>query len=198
MSFKILMTDKVSLIKKNGRRFEDIKASVQQDKIFLFDIKIPVEEGDIFERVLPNGILEKYVIHDAGYYEGVAGINSHYQCHVMKEKKDKMLQEKHSPKAIYNLNGPGCRVNINSTDQSENTFNKIESDRLFQNLHSVIKHSISDEDIALRLAKVIDKMQCAQDQTTFLAKYKEFMSLAANHMSVFAPFIPALSQMLGN
>lgn len=56
MSFQQLMRDKVTLVKQNGQRFEALRASVQIDKIFTSDPKIPIEEGDVFERTLPSGV----------------------------------------------------------------------------------------------------------------------------------------------
>ena len=44
MSFDSLMRDKVTLIKKDGNRFEDIRALVQRGKIFTNDPAIPIDK----------------------------------------------------------------------------------------------------------------------------------------------------------
>ena len=49
-----ILTDTVTLIKSNGQRFENIKASVQSTKIFIADNTLPIEEGDKIERKLPS------------------------------------------------------------------------------------------------------------------------------------------------
>ena len=54
MSFRDFVTDNVSLIKADGRRWDDIAASVQTRKIFIEDAQLPIEEGDIIERRLPQ------------------------------------------------------------------------------------------------------------------------------------------------
>ena len=54
----------VSLIKSNGDRYDNIRANLQSNvgKMLTQEMKIPFEEGDIIERILPNGINEQYEI----------------------------------------------------------------------------------------------------------------------------------------
>lgn len=190
MPFRQIMTDTVSLVKRDGRRFEDIKASVQRDKIFIDDASIPVEEGDTYERTLPSNIVERYTVLDAGYYEGIASIKAHYQSVVRKETK---IEPQSQPiQVVYNLIGPNARVNIQSVDTSTN----VESSELFEKLRGLIKHSISDETVSAQLSEKVDELQQAQGTKNFVTKYQEFMALAADHVTILAPFIPALSQML--
>lgn len=193
MPFKKLMKDTVSLLKSDGRHFKNIKASVQKDKIFIYDASIPVEEGDTYERSLPNGIVERYTVHDAGYYEGIAGIKAHYQSDVRKETK---IEPKSQPtQVIYNLIGPNARVNIQSVDTSTNLVG-VEPSELFEKLRSVIKESITEETISAQLSEKVDELEQIQGTKAFVTKYQEFMALAANHITILAPSIPALSQML--
>lgn len=193
MPFKELMNDTVSLLKSDERKFENIKASVQRDKIFIDDGSIPVEEGDTYVRKLPNGIVERYTVLDAGYYEGIAGIKTHYQSVVRKETK---IEPKTQPTHIvYNLIGPNARVNIQSVDSSTNLV-EIEPSELFEKLRAVIKHSIKDDNVSAQLSEKVDELHQTQGTKAFVTKYQEFMALAANHVTILAPFIPALSQML--
>ena len=78
------MTDRVTLVKKNGQRFADLRASVQKGKIFTNDPNIPIEEGDEFVRQLPSGVTETFTVTDAGFMQGIHGIPSHYQTTVRK------------------------------------------------------------------------------------------------------------------
>ncbi len=193
MSFKGLLTDTVSLVKRDGRRFEDIKASVQRDEILIDDASIPVEDGDTYERKLPTGIVERYTVLDAGYYEGIGGMKAHYQSSVRKETK--IEPQRQPTQVVYNLIGPNARVNIQSVDISTNLV-EVEPSELFEKLRGLIKHSITDETVSAQLSQKVDELQQAQGTKDFVAKYQEFMALAANHVSILAPFIPALSQML--
>lgn len=52
MAFDVFMTQRLKLIKKTGKVIEDIPASVQE-KIYINDIKVPIEEGEIFEEIKP-------------------------------------------------------------------------------------------------------------------------------------------------
>ena len=194
MALEHFMKDRVALIKKDGRRFEGIKASVQRDKIFTSDAKIPIEEGDTFERTLPSGVVERYTVLDAGFYERIGGIKSHYQSVVAKETR---IETKRQPThVIYNLIGPNARVNIQSIDASKNLV-EIEPKELFDKLREEIQHSIADKSVSTKLLEKVGELQKTQGTTKFVEKYREFVALAANHVAILAPFIPALSQMLG-
>src|SRR5207249_10548899 len=57
-------------------------AYVQSNMIFTDDPNLPIEEGDKFERSLPNGMIESYEVIDRGYTEGRGSIGSHYQSKV--------------------------------------------------------------------------------------------------------------------
>ena len=86
--FSNMMKDRVALAKKNGGRHEDIPALVDSKMIFLEDVTLPIEEGDRFERKLPNGLVESYVVLDPGFKKGVGGIPSHYQTQVRRASAD--------------------------------------------------------------------------------------------------------------
>ena len=193
MPFRQIMKDTVTLVKRDSRRFENIRASVQRDKIFIDDASIPVEEGDTYERKLPSNIVERYTVLDAGYYEGIAGIKAHYQSVVRKETK--IEPQRQPTQVVYNLIGPNSRVNIQSVDTSTNLV-EVEPNELFEKLRGLIKNSISDEIVSAQLSEKVDELQEAQGTKNFVTKYQQFMALAANHVSILAPFIPALSQML--
>lgn len=193
MSFDSLMRDKVTLIKKDGNRFENIRAFVQSDKIFTDDPAIPIEDGDVFERTLLNGIVERYTILDAGYRQGTGGIKSHYQSVVRKQTKID-LSTQPSP-IVYNLTGPNVRVNIQSIDSSANLV-EVEPTELFGRIRAAIDQSVQDGELLKKLQEKVTELEKTQGTPGFAARYKELMALAANHMTLLAPFIPALLQMM--
>jgi hypothetical protein len=82
MAFDEFMTDTVSLIKSNGKRHADIRASVQRGKIFIDDASLVIEQGDLIERVASNGLRETYEVVDPGFHEKFGGIDAHYQIEV--------------------------------------------------------------------------------------------------------------------
>jgi len=192
MSFGSLLQDKVTLIKKDGNRFENIRALVQSDKIFTDDTAIPIEDGDVFERALPNGIVERYDILDAGFRH-MGGIKSHYQSVVRKQTKIDPLGQ--PSQIVYNLIGPNARVNIQSVDSSANLVG-VEPTELFGRIREAIGESVKDGELLEKLQEKVTDLEKAQGTTGFTARYQEFIALAANHITILAPFIPALSQML--
>lgn len=67
MPFDTFMTERLRLIKADGTVVEDIPASVQK-KIYINDVKTPVEEGDILEYELPSGIKRRLLVADLVVY----------------------------------------------------------------------------------------------------------------------------------
>lgn len=54
-----LLKQKLTLKRKNGKVFPNILASVQE-KIYINDISVPIEEGDSLVHVLPSGLTQNY------------------------------------------------------------------------------------------------------------------------------------------
>lgn len=110
MQFQQLMRDKVAFVKKDGSRKENVAASVQSGQVITFDMSIDIEDGDVIERVLPNGRLERYVIVDTGYQPGLHSIPASYQIKVSKESA--LMESNRSSSVVYNLHGPNAKINI--------------------------------------------------------------------------------------
>lgn len=92
------------------------------------------------------------------------------------------------------FHGPNPRLNINSTDNSTNV---VSSDRsqVFAGLNERAA-SISDDADRERVLAAIAKMQQTEKSGGFLNAYQHFISVAADHLTLFTPFIPMLTQML--
>ena len=191
MSISSMMKDKVSLVKADGRRFPDIRAHVSSTKIITDQGDLPIEEGDKFERVLPNGLVEAYEIVDRGFHAHWRSFPAHYQCEV---RKATALSRRESP-IVYNITGPNARVNINSTDLSANIVN-ISPENLFTELRRVLQSGVADEARRAALLRRVDDLEQSKGKAAFVSKYRDFVAAAADHMTLLAPFIPALAQLL--
>ena len=191
------MNDRVTLVKKDGQRFENLPASVQSGLIFTNDPKIPIEEGDQFERQLPSGIVDVFTVVDSGFQQGLHSIPPHYQSKVRKNTAVSPPSPRPTagPHVVYNLIGPNARVNIQSSDSSTNVVS-VESAVLFDNLREAIRKSSLDSTIAQQLVENANAMQSAAGTKTFGKHYKEFIAVAADHMTLITPFLPALTQLL--
>ena len=71
----------------------------------------------------------------------------------------------------------------------------VETSALFEALHKSLDGSISDHALQQRLREAVDAMQVSAGTRSFLERYKDFIALAADHVTVFAPFLPALTQL---
>ena len=83
--FNSMLNDTVSLIKPDGRRFDNLPASVQSGMIFTMDPKIPIEDGDEFERSTLSGVTERFRVIDAGFRQALHDLPASYQSKVQKE-----------------------------------------------------------------------------------------------------------------
>ena len=191
--FKSLMNDRVTLVKKDGKRFEDLPALVQTGLILTDNPEIPIEDGDTFERKLPSGIVEVFVVLDAGFRQKLPGVHAGYQSKV--EKSTARAKPPTTQHVVYNLIGPNTRVNIQSKDSSTNILN-VEPADLFQNLRTTLGDSISDSELVARLVGHVDRMETAAGTKDFSDRYKEFIGSAAQHITLVGPFLPALTQFL--
>lgn len=83
---------------------------------------------------------------------------------------------------------------IDSSDSSVNVVN-AEASEVFSGLHTILTE-IENENQRERISRSIDAMESAHGSKDFLARYQEFISLIADHTTIFAPFLPALANLL--
>lgn len=192
MSFSSMANDKITIVKPSGEFLKNIKANVQPKTIFIFNEKIPLEEDDKIYRTLPNGLVETYIVLDRGFYPAFHGIQGHYQAKVRKEGSIKEAEYK-SITNVYNVSGNNSRVNINSTDNSLNYVN--DSSMLFEDLKKALL-TIEDDKAKIESIELLKEMEDTKNTPSFLSKYQSFIGILADHMTLIAPFIPALTQLI--
>lgn len=83
---------RISLFKKNGS-VEEVTALVGGNEIHSNDVRVIIEEGDMYERTIPNGSKKYYWIVDRGFYKGAYGIPDNYQSRVEQMNKSVAEQE---------------------------------------------------------------------------------------------------------
>ncbi|MDR1785408.1 MAG: hypothetical protein LBR23_02935, partial [Spirochaetaceae bacterium] len=152
-----MLGDEISIQKQNGQIFDRVKASVQGNTVYIFDIELPLEEGDKIYRPLPSGSVEVYVVQDRGFInDPYGGSLSHYEAKVRRESS--ITNERYKSTTINlkgNLKG-NARININSTD---NSLNKIEQDTsvLFEKIRIELQ-SIKDDMVRENAIKTLEEM----------------------------------------
>lgn len=192
MSISSLLNDNVSLLKRNGKSVENIKASVQTDKIYIQRSDLLIESGDLIRRFASNGAEDTYEVIDPGFHEKLGSIRAGYQMVVQKLG---LPEAKSAVQNItYNVSGTNTRVNINSVDSSVNIV-KTENTEIFDELREMLPRIDNEEERAI-IATSIDSMEYTQGNAEFLAQYQNFVSVIANHVTVFGPWLAALAAML--
>lgn len=97
----------VLILHKSDGTVVQITALVDGHEIHSDNVKVNIEEDDIFERSLPNGAKEYYRVIDRGFYKGDHGIPDNYQSRVEKipdsraEEEIKNLVRKDKPHKIF-------------------------------------------------------------------------------------------------
>jgi hypothetical protein len=94
------------------------------------------------------------------------------------------------------VHGHNPRINVNSTDNSTNIAS-VSNESLFVQMNEKAR-AITDEAERKGILARLDELQEAQGSGGFLQAYNNFIASAANHMTLFAPFLPVLAQMLSS
>lgn len=191
--------DKIRIVKANtGEISDEINARVDSRKniIYIYCDHLPinwhVEDGDYLERELPGKRIEKFTVKNNGYQPEGRISPERYECVVT--KGNTLDRETHSS-ITYNLHGNNSRVYNNSVDNSSNVISSDKSAEVFVLLNKIIEEQLSSNSILLNL--VNDMQQSHKDKSfVSLETYQKFIAQAANHMTLFSPFIPVLTEML--
>lgn len=186
-------TEEIKLIKKNGEIIEPVVGLVSSKSIFIEDTSIQIQEGDVFERILPNGIVEKYLVTDSGFMRGMGGhMKDHYQTKV--EKITDLLPKTGHGQGYIQVTNENGNVNINSTDNSINIRISNDTTKIFNELRS----AINEIDDSAELLKATDNLEDSIGKPDFLEHYNKFIQAAANHMTIIAPFLPAITSLIAS
>jgi len=96
----------------------------------------------------------------------------------------------------FNLSGSHSRVNVQSHDQSASvTIQNTEN--VFAEIRQTLERGIGSEQVLTQMLGKLADLEEAKGTDRFMQKYQAFIASAANHVTLIAPFIPALTQMLG-
>ena len=194
MNFDKLLNDSVFVINHEGQRNGPYKTTISKGKATVFDKTIDVEEGFKLIRSLPNGKEESYTILESNYSPGLGSIPPHYSLILRKDSS--LLQKERSVNptniSISNVSG---KVNINSVDSSINE-TTINIGTTFNQIRDTINAADIDTPEKESLIEKLADLETSINTSGYATKYKEFIQLAANHMTIIAPFIPALTNLL--
>jgi hypothetical protein len=191
--FKDMLTDIITIRTGDGKTYANVGATVQTGEIFILRTDIPIKPGDEVVRRTPAGVDEVFVVEDPGFHAAFHSIPASY--HMRVRRSDAPASASHGGTVIYNLTGPNARFNINSVDSSTNVVSQAPPE-FFEALRLAIQSRIPAGQEQRDLLAAAAALEQQTGKPTFAQRYSQFMALAANHMEVLVPFIPALTQML--
>ncbi|WP_444914522.1 TIR domain-containing protein [Microbulbifer sp. TRSA007] len=87
MALSNMLNDNLTIMKVNGDTFENVKGSVQKNKIIIQRSDILIEASDQILRKMSNGGTEEYEVVDPGFHEGIGSIKAGYQMEVKRAQK---------------------------------------------------------------------------------------------------------------
>lgn len=115
---------------------------------------------------------------------------------LFKRENGEAVMEEAKGGDTFNISTVSGKVNVNSEDNSTNVSINVEGN-IFGEIADAIKSAdIADNEKEKLISEVFELEKSVGDDS-FIPKYKSFLQTAANHMTILAPFIPALSRFLG-
>lgn len=157
------------------------------DTIVIHNTTIQVFAGDEIRRRLPNGADEVFTVDDPCFYDAFGGIPAHFQLKVTRKGSFPHRQGGH----FINVSGTNARVTFGNDFSVNHTAVNTVQDAI-----RAVQAQVDDLEARARLVETLEVFERAQGPTNRAAAYHAVIASAANHMTVLAPFLPALSQML--
>lgn len=180
--------EELSLRKATGDVITNIKAIVTSNKIIVEDASVNIEEGDIFERILPNASVEKFKVVDRGFKNAIGSFGSHYQVQVERVMNgDKFIRGTNS--TTNNFYGYTKNVQIQQDTQNSTQSMKVENEfdyngaaEIFkQILRNIDSFNLSNEDKTM-LKEIVLEAQPFSESKTNDAAISKALSLVKDIM----------------
>lgn len=166
-------------------------AIATDDMIVVLDPSIIIQLGDEMRRALPNGTDEAFEVLDPRFYDKTFGIPAHFQ---VKVRRKGMFPHNTGGHLNITVSGSNARVNLGSTDNSTNI---VGDNSVLGDIRAAITKEISDQAAREGLLAAVTNMEKTRGSGSFVSAYQTFVGLAADHIGVIGPFLPALAGLLG-
>jgi hypothetical protein len=186
---KLTEPDDIEVISPEGQVRCVVKGYYSGSQFVIDDMKADVRAGDEIRRKLPNGKDDVFLVEDPKFFRD-GHFGSHYQVKVSRRGSFD-----HHTGGNFNIrvSGNNSRVNVGSTDNSTNV---VTNNKLFSDVRHTIASGVSDEASRIALNGALAELEHAQSKDTFAKAYQNFIALAADHIAVLTPFLPAITQLL--
>lgn len=189
--FNAFPQSEVDIVAPDGTVRQSTKALISDKDIILPDPKAVVCVGDEVRRKLPNGLEDTFEITKTMYYDGMTGIPAHHQ---LRYRQKGTFQKGTGGNYTIHVIGANARVNVHSTDNSTNNAGQ---NPVFDQMAKAVTESAIEDAEKDRLRQVISIMEARlDDRDSYRVAYQDFIITAAAHMTIVAPFLPALAKLL--
>jgi hypothetical protein len=176
------------IVAPDGSVRSSLQAQFTGDLVIIEGKKTVVLSGDEIRRGLPNGTEETFEVIDPIFYDtGIMG--PHFQVKVHKG----VFQHGHGGNYNVNVSGANARVNIASTDKSNNV--SVDGD-IFGNVEAALRSRAQDQGQLDQILSALNELKVQRGQSSYAAAHQKFMAIVADHIGIVAPFLPALTEMM--
>lgn len=187
--------DRVTIVGQDGIQRGEIRAAVDTNCIITQDADILVEVGDTVERELPHGRKEILSVTGVQFWRD-GGRTSPGFYEIAVERADASGRRSGRPDvAVYVSDSPHTHVNVESVDNSIYEIN-VQAREVFQETRELINTGVTDSNDRSRLLESVDAMEATHQTGDFIASYKNFIGLAADHISLLGPAVALLTTLL--
>jgi len=178
---------KVTIFAPDGSVRAEPLAVISARKIQTEDVSIHVQPGDEIRRPLPNGSDEVFVVTDVQYSDGLHTIPPSFIIDVQR----KGALPHRMPRSV-SVTGSNARV----TFGNDSSVNISHEGDVIQQACDAIASQVQDEKTRASLISALAELKTANESSSKASAYQKLIANAANHMTVLAPFLPALTQLL--
>jgi hypothetical protein len=153
------------------------------------DMKVDVRVGDEIRRLLPNGKEEAFIVEDPKYIDS-DDFGEHYRVSISRPQ----TFERHKGGNYHiSVSGTNSRVNIKSHDSSSNL---SVHGTVYDEIRQTLAERVSDDNKLSELKSLLQQIETARDQPSFLKAYQIFIAATADHITILTPFLPALTNLM--
>ena len=185
--------DKLVLKKSDGTEHSDIRAQVNPDRILTEDAKVPFDRGDTIVRELPDGRVERYVVTSAHFHNtgNRTRFKNYYEIRYQKEGDVRQT----SPVNVRVTGSPQAHINVQAIDNSVSMIDRV-GDDIFETARELLRENVDDDsNLGLLIARV-NELEQSKGTQNYRDAYKELIAVAANHLTILSPVLPALASFL--
>ena len=180
--------DLIDIVAPDGSVRSRVDGYYNGKQFVIDDMKVDIRPGDEIRRMLPSGQEEVFSVKDPKFF-GSGHFGSHYQVEISRPTVHRKHEGGH-----YNISmhGANARVNFSSNDYSTNTVGRGD---VFVNLQAALDNGIDNAAERKTLQTLVSRIEAASDKGNYLSAYQAFIASAAAHMTIIAPFLPALADL---